>query len=119
MLYLMAAFRTYLRRNKLISENNRKSYNNFLNLLNAIYKSIGYSSERSESVGIPRSPASGDPGHAAAGGRKLVAANGGGGGVLIPVFLLNSNAFLYNIFPAITLEKYRFMDRFSSENKSA
>lgn len=38
MLSLMASFRTYLRRNKLISENNRKSYNNFLNLLNAIYK---------------------------------------------------------------------------------
>lgn len=38
MLSLIASFRTYLRRNKLISENNRKSYNNFLNLLNAIYK---------------------------------------------------------------------------------
>jgi hypothetical protein len=38
MLSLIAAFRTYLRRNKLISENNRKSYNNFLNLLNSIYK---------------------------------------------------------------------------------
>jgi hypothetical protein len=38
MVSLIAAFRTYLRRNKLISESNREAYSNFINLLNAIYK---------------------------------------------------------------------------------
>ncbi|MEM1000499.1 MAG: hypothetical protein AAGN35_25830 [Bacteroidota bacterium] len=38
MLSLIAAFRTYLRRNKLISEKNRRAYWNFIDLVNAIHR---------------------------------------------------------------------------------
>lgn len=38
MVSLIASFRTYLRRNKLISDNNRLAYSNFIHLLNLIYK---------------------------------------------------------------------------------
>jgi hypothetical protein len=38
MLSLIASFRTWLRRNRLISDTNRRAYSNFINLLIAIYK---------------------------------------------------------------------------------
>lgn len=39
MLSLISSFRLFLRRNQLISENNRRAYTHFVNLLHAIYRS--------------------------------------------------------------------------------
>jgi hypothetical protein len=50
MLSLIAAFRTYLRRNKLISEQNRQAYRNFVDLVFQLYRSDGSKQEMKQRI---------------------------------------------------------------------